>query len=252
MSAKWMGYFFDDTGLEGSELLLALAIADHADSEGKSFPGVMLLAKKIRHSERQTQRLIQKLEKRGVLEIIRKRGRGVMSEFQLKKVTPMTPLTDEEKVTFESIKGDITENKKVTFESIKGDISSTPLYKDEPLEPKEEIEPEEGSAETAPPQEENSLSLAVQIYQEIFPVNLFDGFRLNEFQKRLPTVNENLWRKTLEDWKLDGHKSGNISGMIDKYEKELERQTKKTGLKNQWSTQDYVEYHRKQIAANGL
>lgn len=134
MSAKWMGYFFDDSDLEGSELLLALAIADHADSEGCGFPGVQLLADKIRHGKRQTQRLIQSLEDKGYLEINRKQGRGHLAQFQLKKVTSATPFKKPEKVTLKGdisdikgdIKGDISEQEKVTF-------SPAPIYKDEPL-----------------------------------------------------------------------------------------------------------------------
>lgn len=106
---------------------------------------------------------------------------------------------------------------------------------------------EEG-AETASPPPKEKLSLAVEIYQEVFPVNTLDGYRLLEFEKRLPEVNEQVWRKTLEDWKLDGHKSGNISGMIDRYEKELARTAKTNTGKKQWSKQDYVDYYRQYTA----
>ena len=38
-----MGYFFDDTKLEDTKLLLALAIADHADADGQCNPVTLFL-----------------------------------------------------------------------------------------------------------------------------------------------------------------------------------------------------------------
>lgn len=102
MSASWMGYFFDETDLKDSQLLLALAIADHANSEGVSFPGTTLLSKKIRKSPRQTKLLIKQLEEAGYMEIIRGSGRKHYSRYQLRKVLPVAPLKEPEKVTSSS------------------------------------------------------------------------------------------------------------------------------------------------------
>lgn len=95
MSAKWMGYFFDDTELEGSTLLLALAIADHADNEGVAWPGVKRLAAKIRLGERRTKGLIRELVESGHLEISRQPGRGHHAVLQLKRVQAVTPIKAE-------------------------------------------------------------------------------------------------------------------------------------------------------------
>lgn len=60
----------------GSEMLLALALADHADDEGKHiFPSVPNLAVKSRQSERSVQRYLRKMEEDGWLICVR-RSRG--------------------------------------------------------------------------------------------------------------------------------------------------------------------------------
>lgn len=166
MAGKWVGYIFDETDLDGTELLCALALADHADHDGKCHVGIPRLAKKTRKSERQVKRILQKLEKKNIVEIERATGRGNRSEYQLKKVTSIaSPFNDQndgikgdisaQKVTpkmspFNEIKGDISSNKKVTpgtekvtFRDVKGDIAlsspPTPPYKDEPFKPRNKI-----------------------------------------------------------------------------------------------------------------
>ncbi|CAN5353365.1 hypothetical protein BH10ACI2_BH10ACI2_00070 [soil metagenome] len=100
MSAQWMGYFFDEAGLklQGSKLLLCLAIADHADSEGKCWPGVPLLAKKIRLGERQTKQLLKEIIVEGHVENTSGGGRGKRSGLQLKKVSRTALFTPPENV----------------------------------------------------------------------------------------------------------------------------------------------------------
>jgi hypothetical protein len=56
---------------KGSELLLLLAIADHANDDGYAFPSVATLAQKTRLSRRQVLRVIQHVEAMGELEVIR-------------------------------------------------------------------------------------------------------------------------------------------------------------------------------------
>src|SRR4051812_15530172 len=136
MSVKWMSSIWE-SDLAGGELLLALAIADHADHDGKCFPGEKTLAAKCKLSVRHIQRLQAVLEEKGYLQIVRGIGRGHMTTFQLQKVTSTTPfvetkddahdtLSDTEKVTSETLKGDIHDTEKVTSET-------SPLNKEEPL-----------------------------------------------------------------------------------------------------------------------
>lgn len=54
---------------KGSALLLLLAIADHADDNGRAFPGVESLARKARASETTAHRLLRELVRDGELEI---------------------------------------------------------------------------------------------------------------------------------------------------------------------------------------
>lgn len=150
MSAKWMGYFFDETDLQGSELLLALAIADHADADGKCFPGVEKLAKKIRLKPRQTQVLLKRLEEKGVVKIEHGQGRGHTSHYALQKVQSSAPITDEEKVHSGDIKGAFSRQEKVHS-------GAPPIYKDEPsLEPSERTVEISLSSAGATPQENES------------------------------------------------------------------------------------------------
>jgi hypothetical protein len=56
MAVKWMSYIWEErTDLKGSELYCAIAIADHADADGRCFPGIGEIAKKMRLKERQVQ-----------------------------------------------------------------------------------------------------------------------------------------------------------------------------------------------------
>lgn len=145
-----MGHFFDETQIGGSLLLLALAIADHSDASGRSWPGYDLLSSKVRGADgtpispRQIKRLVAQLEDLGHVDVVRSAGRGHKTEFQLKKVTSATPFT--------AVKGDtmmspITEAEKVTPEPPFTDekrchtapekVTSTRAREEEPFEPKE-------------------------------------------------------------------------------------------------------------------
>ena len=125
MSAKWMGYFFDDTDLKGSELLLALAIADHADADGFCYPKIERLAAKIRLKVRQTQAILKTLSEKGFVEVDNRGGRGIPTFYQLKRVHPTAPFTGTKGCSLATQKGAVWQHKRVQS----GDI---PLYKDKP------------------------------------------------------------------------------------------------------------------------
>lgn len=73
MSIKCMTRVWEQTPkhIKGSQLLLLLAIADHARDDGHAWPGIVTLADKIRMSERHTLRMLDELEADGVLYIDR-------------------------------------------------------------------------------------------------------------------------------------------------------------------------------------
>lgn len=67
MSIKYMSSVWDHAKLNGNELLLLLALADYADGEGRCWPKVATLAKRIRVSKRQTQRYLANLAANGYI-----------------------------------------------------------------------------------------------------------------------------------------------------------------------------------------
>lgn len=69
MSIKIMSKVWELSELSGGDLLVLLAIADFANDKGIAWPSVETLSKKARLSERQTQYVVQRLEKLKFLEI---------------------------------------------------------------------------------------------------------------------------------------------------------------------------------------
>ena len=63
MSIKIMNAVWHLSKQKGTPLLLMIAISDNANDNGEAWPGIEYLARKIRMSERQTQRLVRDLEK---------------------------------------------------------------------------------------------------------------------------------------------------------------------------------------------
>lgn len=229
MSAKWVGYFLDEAKdiQDPTELLLAIAIADHADANGSAYPGMKLLAKKIRRDLRTVQRLVNALESYGYLEVVRGRGRGKLSKFQLKKVTHESPLSDSENPTpaspfnapkkaasmssFNEIKGDMAKSEKVTYEGGKGDIAMssppTPPYKDEPFKPLERVEPFARARETDP------LELFFSITKLAIPDALLDDVRRALGDNPDPHLLEKCFRA----WCLRGYRPQNLAWLTEWY-----------------------------------
>jgi helix-turn-helix protein len=69
-----------------AELLLLLAIADHAEDEGHAFPGVALLAKKSRDTTRNVLRVLPKLVAGGWVSVDAHQGRSSEYHIALRKV----------------------------------------------------------------------------------------------------------------------------------------------------------------------
>lgn len=112
------------------EMLLALALADHADSNGEHiWPYISSLADKTRQSERSVQRQLRKMEEDGWLIRVstKKIGRGQTVEYRINpswiKGDILSPFTEE--------KGCHSEHERVTSTTQKGDIGDI-AYKEEP------------------------------------------------------------------------------------------------------------------------
>ena len=85
MSAKLMGLVFE-LEVERDEFPVLIALADHAHDDGTSvYPSVGYLAWKTNLSERSVQRILRKLEDRGLIESTggTSGGRGITREFVL-------------------------------------------------------------------------------------------------------------------------------------------------------------------------
>ena len=61
MSIRVMSHVWEHSQHKGGDLLLLLAIADHADDHGQAFPSIKLLAQKTRMTERNVQLVIKRL-----------------------------------------------------------------------------------------------------------------------------------------------------------------------------------------------
>ena len=117
--------------LRRDEKLVLLALADHAhDDGGKCYPGVRYLAWKSGYSERQIQRLLRRLQHRGVLRAVAhaRGGRGIATEYliETQKGDKLTPFSRFKTATRQSVKGVIsTENG--GNENTKDAVSVTPI-----------------------------------------------------------------------------------------------------------------------------
>lgn len=133
---------WERTDLSQSETLVALALADHADDDGECWPSLERIAVKARLKKRQTQRVIQRLEELGVIQVERAVGRRNTNCYrfhdQLKGVTA-TPLA----AAVKGVTGDIEKvspsTEKVSPVTRKGVIAMTPesslTINESPIEP---------------------------------------------------------------------------------------------------------------------
>lgn len=104
MSVLLMGMCWERYPNGGGELLLALALADHAHDDGtKVYPSVSSLAEKTRQSRRTVQYQLRKMEQMGWLQLVAKEGggRGKAREYRINpdwvKGADIAPLAAQEK-----------------------------------------------------------------------------------------------------------------------------------------------------------
>lgn len=145
MSIESVRSVLESSKAKGSERLLLLVIAEHADKDGIAWPGNELLARESAMSKRQVQRLIQSLVDKNELDIVQEGdGRGnkrimrvsIKGDKSATKGDKSVTLLEKKRVTNPTIKGDIFDTKG-DKSVIKGDIAMSP----EPLNHKNQIEP---------------------------------------------------------------------------------------------------------------
>lgn len=83
MSIHVMNRVWQESAAKGAALLLLLALADHSDDEGRCYPSITALAKKIRMSERHTQNLLRALEGTGEVHTDPGGGRHMVNVYQV-------------------------------------------------------------------------------------------------------------------------------------------------------------------------
>lgn len=124
MSIKVMNAVFDRYPNGGGEMLLALALADHASDDGtRVFPSIKGLAEKTRQSERSVQYQLRRMQEAGWLILVNagNGGRGMHSEYRISlewiKGEEIAPLkngaTDDQKGANDDAKGCKTEQERV-------------------------------------------------------------------------------------------------------------------------------------------
>lgn len=91
MSIQAMGWVLSDSCAEGSDRLVLLAIANHADADGGlAFPSVGMIADEARVSRATVFRAISNLVALGELDVNHGKGRGRRNTYRLKGCQPGT------------------------------------------------------------------------------------------------------------------------------------------------------------------
>src|SRR5260370_37923894 len=75
MSIRLMSQVWEDARIQSqAELLVLLALADHARDDGLCWPSIRTIAAKARIEERSAQRIIRRLIEKGLVELVSKGG----------------------------------------------------------------------------------------------------------------------------------------------------------------------------------
>ena len=132
MSVRIMGGVWE-LDLEPPKKLVLLAMADHADHEGRNVhPSIDLVAWKTGYSPRQVQRIVHELTDAGILEVQELgTGRGKPTHYRVDiekgvKMSPFIRNNGRQDVTHSEKKGDICDTERVTSVQQKGDIAMSP------------------------------------------------------------------------------------------------------------------------------
>jgi hypothetical protein len=136
MSLSAVRVVWDRSKSRGTARLVLLAIAEFVNEQRGhiAWPGIATLAKRVRSSERQVQRVIRALEKSGELQVFRNAGPKGTNQYRILIAAKDSP-GDEHTVTSDKL-GSTT----VSFESANGDVAATqsdkePIYNSTPIVP---------------------------------------------------------------------------------------------------------------------
>ena len=91
-----MSQVWEDARIESQpELLVLLALADHARDDGVCWPSIRTIAAKARVEERSAQRIIRRLIEKGLVEIVAKGGcidgHNVANRYRVNGGDPVSP-----------------------------------------------------------------------------------------------------------------------------------------------------------------
>lgn len=125
MSIEMVNYVWNTSKHSGSALLTLLAIADYAGDDGRAWPSIDTLCKKTRLSERQTIRILKKLEGSGELGVDHRRNIGNIYTVITDIMTVSNPITDIPDITSSDTTTPITD----TMESVDPLVTSNKVTK---------------------------------------------------------------------------------------------------------------------------
>lgn len=133
MSVHVSAYVWEHSVHKGTELLLLLSIADMAHPNGCAFPSVATMAKRIRMSSRNTQRVLQKLESSGELRIKKNAGPNGTHLVQVVMNTtlPLFNAGGDDKLSPDKLTGDSQRHEGVTKTHTRGDTVTSPEPKEQ-------------------------------------------------------------------------------------------------------------------------
>lgn len=95
MSVKIMAAVWEREDLDASERLVMLALADHADDDGRCYPSIARLHKRTSMTDRGVQKVIARLVEKGFVSIIQNGGRSGANLYIVSPTPePRSPLND--------------------------------------------------------------------------------------------------------------------------------------------------------------
>ena len=127
-----MNWVWENSNESGTNLLMLLAIADHANDDGVCWPSIARLAQRARVSDRQAKYIVKHLEESGSIEVQRGVGRNHTSVYVVKGAADCT-ISEIEKVQpiapIKKIKGAIQRKK------VQSSVEKVQPIAPDPLEP---------------------------------------------------------------------------------------------------------------------
>lgn len=123
MSIRLMAQVWDETDVEGTDLLVLLCLADHAGDDGECWPSVGRIAKRARRSERVVQKAMARLERKGLLRRDLRPGRSTIYH--------VTPIPEAPPSDVRPVASDTTPRSPVTPRTVsEPPLSTDPVVKE--------------------------------------------------------------------------------------------------------------------------